>query len=88
MTAQAGRDSHASAAQHAFELQSVDSSFPFEVIIGDDKCFLRFGGHGLDSPRPLLQLRASVEVVVAIVARIAVKPLFVVASMQADIANG
>src|ERR1035437_10088944 len=69
------------------QLQRVYSRFAFEVVVGDDKGFLRLGGNGVNARLPSLQFGAGIEIVVAVVARVAVEPLIVIASVQAHISK-
>ena len=71
-----------------FSCRALTSGLALEVIVGDDEGLLRLLGDGVDARLPAAQLRIGVEIVVAIVARIAVEPLLVVAAVQANVATG
>ena len=88
MTLQLGWNSYVPATQHALELKRIYRGLAFEVVVGDNKSLLGLGRNDLNAVLPFLQLGASVKIVVAIAARIAVEPLFVVSTVQADVANG
>src|SRR5271157_419636 len=84
---QAWWNRHRVSAQHAFQLQRIDRGLALEVVVGHHKGLLRLAGDGIDAAFPLFQLGLCVEIVVAIVARVGVEPLLIVAAMEAYISE-
>ena len=86
------RSQHAVAGDHGLQFQCVYSRFTFEMIVGDHVGGLRALGDALNTFFPAGEFALVVEIVVAVVAIIGIEPLidepmFVVAAMQADVAD-
>src|SRR6185312_12708812 len=78
---------HSRTGEHAFELQCIHCRFGLEVIVGNDISLFRSTRNVLDLLLPLLQLGLFLKVVVAVVAIVTLKPLFVVASVHAYVTD-
>src|ERR1700678_1780452 len=82
------RHRHLTSCKHVLELKRIYRRFALKVIVGDDEGLLRFAGDSVNASFPSCQFRLGVKIVVTIVARVAVKPLLIIAPVQADVADG
>jgi hypothetical protein len=78
---------HSFARKHVLSLQRIYGRLAFEMIVADNESFLGLLADVRDPFFPALEFFRLVQIVVTVIAVVGLKPLFVVASMQAHVTD-